>query len=202
MSDAARRDAAALECQHDFGDRTLEGLTPPTEWLLDNEDLLPRSGRALDVACGRGRHEFWLAERGLAVDAIDRNRERLRFVQSEADTRGLRVTTRHLDLESGNADLGRESYDLIVVVSYLHRPLFPALLRALRPGALLVYETFTRAQAKRGRPSNPDFLLESGELADLVAPLQVLREREGEFDGRDIASVIAGAVAGAVSVIM
>ena len=87
MSDAARRDAAALECQRDFGDRTLEGQTPPTDWLLANEDLLPRSGRALDVACGRGRHAFWLAERGLAVDAVDRNWERLRFVQGASEAR-------------------------------------------------------------------------------------------------------------------
>ncbi len=179
----------------------------PTDWLLQNEDLLPRSGRALDLACGRGRHSLWLAERGLRVDAIDRNRERLRLVRAEAETRSLSVTPRCLDLENDVVDLGNGVYEAIVVVNYLHRPLFPALRAALRPGAVLVYETFTRAHAQHhDRPSNPDFLLAPDELPDLVAPLKVLRSREGEFDGRHIASVIAlrpealpGAVSGAVS---
>ena len=56
---------------------------------------------------------------------------------------------------------------------------------------MLIYETFTRAQAARGRPTNPAFLLEPGELPRLVAPLEVVRSREGEFDGRDVASVAA-----------
>ena len=83
------------------------------------------------------------------------------------------------------------TYDVIVVVHYLHRPLFPALIEALTPGGLLVYETFTRAQAARGKPTNPDFLLEPGELLDLVRPLEVLASREGDYDGRMVASVIA-----------
>ena len=171
--------------------------TEPTDWLIQNEDLLPRSGRALDLACGHGRHAFWLAERGLRVDAIDRNLERLRFVRAEAETRSLQVAPLRLDLESGVADLGNEVYEAIVVVNYLHRPLFPALRAALRPGGVLVYETFIRAHAQHHhRPSNPDFLLAPGELPDLVAPLQVLRSREGEFGGRHIASVVAGAVSG------
>jgi hypothetical protein len=56
---------------------------------------------------------------------------------------------------------------------------------------VLVYETFTRAQAARGKPTNPDFLLHSGELLALVRPLEVLASREGDYDGRMIASVIA-----------
>ena len=127
-------------------------------------------------------------------------------MQAEAETRRLSVAARRLDLESGDVNLGSEVYDAIVVVNYLHRPLFPALRAALRPAGVLVYETFTSIQARHGRPQNPDFLLDPGELPNLVAPLEVLRSREGEFDGRHIASVVAllpealaGAVPGAVS---
>ena len=42
-----------------------------------------------------------------------------------------------------------------------------------------------------GRPTRPEFLLEDGELEKLVAPLEVLRQREGEHEGRWIASVVA-----------
>jgi SAM-dependent methyltransferase len=163
----------------------------PSAWLTQNADLLPHQGRALDVACGRGRHAVWLGARGLETTAIDRSHEAVAFVNDEARRRALPVRAEARDLETGDASLGIARYDVIVVVHYLHRPLFPALIRALRPGGLLIYETFTRAQAARGKPTNPDFLLESGELRTRVAPLVVLREREGDYEGRSVASVVA-----------
>lgn len=163
----------------------------PARWLTEHRDLLPRSGRALDLACGRGRHALWLAGQGFTTLALDRDRQAVVGVRAAAGAAGLPVTAEVRDLESGAPDLGAGVFDVIVAVHYLHRPLFPALLDALAPGGVLVYETFTRAQAARGRPTNPDFLLESGELPRLVAPLEILRQREGEVEGRMLASVIA-----------
>jgi SAM-dependent methyltransferase len=163
----------------------------PSSWLLSNIDLIPRAGRALDVACGRGRHALFLAERGWAVRAVDRDALAIDALRSEAARQGLTVQADVVDLEAGEVDLGREAYDLIVVVHYLHRPLFPALLRALAPGGYVLYETFTVDQARRGRPSNPDFLLRHGELRERLAPLAILRERDGPVEGRDVASVMA-----------
>jgi hypothetical protein len=59
-------------------------------------------------------------------------------------------------------------YDGVVVVNYLHRPLFPELLAALAPGGVLIYETFAAGNERYGRPSNPDFLLKPGELLEVV----------------------------------
>jgi SAM-dependent methyltransferase len=166
-------------------------MSAPAMWLVQHADLLPLEGRALDVACGRGRNALWLAERGLTTLAVDRNAEAMRALNDIARERRLPLRAEVRDLE-GKADPFRGStYDVIVVVHYLHRPLFPVLIAALAPGGRLVYETFTRAQAARGKPTNPDFLLESGELPDLVHPLEVLASREGDYDGRMIASVIA-----------
>jgi SAM-dependent methyltransferase len=94
------------------------------------------------------------------------------------------------DLEARGVDLGDSAYDLIVVTHYLHRPLFPALVRALAPGGVLLYETFTIGQAARGRPTNPAFLLGPGELSQLVAPLSVVRQRDGDVNGKLVASVV------------
>ena len=163
----------------------------PARWLTENRALLPRAGRALDVACGRGRHAVWLAVEGFDVDAVDRDEEAIAALAELARREELSIRARAVDLEGVDADLPSQRYDVIVGVHYLHRPLFPRLIEALRPGGVLVYETFTRAQARRGRPTNPDFLLEAGELARLVAPLRILAEREGEYDGRDVASVVA-----------
>lgn len=52
----------------------------------------------------------------------------------------------------------------IVVTNYLHRPLFPHLVRSLAPGGVLIYETFAAGNAAFGKPSNPDFLLKPAEL--------------------------------------
>ena len=80
---------------------------------------------------------------------------------------------------------------LIVVFNYLHRPLLPAIRAAVRPGGRIFYETFTERQAGRGHPRNPAFLLKDGELPALMAPFSILRSREGEFDGRFMASIVA-----------
>jgi 2-polyprenyl-3-methyl-5-hydroxy-6-metoxy-1,4-benzoquinol methylase len=156
-----------------------------------HRSLLPASGAALDVACGLGRNAAWLAEQGFTTTAIDRDAAAVAAVNERARRFSLPLTARAVDLEDGQPSLGESLFDVIVVAHYLHRPLFPALVTALRPGGALVYETFTRAQAARGRPTNPAFLLDPGELVRLVAPLDVRASREGDFDGRMVASVVA-----------
>jgi rhodanese-related sulfurtransferase len=163
----------------------------PSPWLLTHTSLVPPGARALDVACGRGRHALFLASAGSMVRAVDRDPARVDRLNALARRLRLPLDAVVADLETGAADLGESEWELILVFSYLHRPLFPALVRALRPGGVLLYETFTKEQARRGRPSSPEFLLEPGELPQLVAPLEVIRRREGEFEGRHVASVAA-----------
>lgn len=162
----------------------------PETWLVMNRALLPPSGRALDVACGRGRNAVWLAREGFVTTAIDRDPSAVAELDARAQREGLPLSAHVVDLEGGETTLGEAVFDLVVVVHYLHRPLFPALIAALKPGGVLVYETFTAAQAARGRPTNPAFLLEPGELPRLVAPLAILAAREGDFEGRFVSSVV------------
>ena len=190
------------------------GVPAPSSWLIECAGLLPSSPvagatagtarpRALDVACGSGRHALLLAATGLDVLAIDRDAAAIEGLLAAAKKLGLVLRADVHDLEARDDDSGGGSiattggplapsaFDLIVVVHYLHRPLFPALVRALAPGGLLLYETFTVDQAALGHPKNPAFLLKLGELPGLVGPLEVVRQREGEFDGRRVASVAA-----------
>jgi tellurite methyltransferase len=174
----------------------------PTDWLTSHAALLPARGDALDLACGGGRHAMWLARQGLRVTAVDRSEAAIAAVAAAAREQALSIDARVIDLEQPDASLGREAYDIIVGVHYLHRALFPAIEQALRPGGILMYETFTRAQARRGRPTNPAFLLEPGELRRLTSGLIVIDEREGEFGDRDVAAIVcrkANATSGACS---
>lgn len=163
----------------------------PSPWLVAHTSLVPPGARTLDVACGRGRHALFLASAGSMVRAVDRDPARVDRLNTLARRLRLPIDAVVADLETGRADLGESEWELILVFSYLHRPLFPALVRALRPGGVLLCETFTKEQARHGRPSNPEFLLDPGELPDLVVPLEVIRRREGEFEGRHVASVAA-----------
>ncbi len=162
-----------------------------SDWLLDNLDLIPPCSRVLDVAAGRGRHSLVVARTGCIVHAIDADAARLAVLQDSARAQALEVTTEVVDLEQGEVPLGDARYDAILVFNYLYRPLLPALVRALAPGGVLLYETFTIGQAARGHPRNPAFLLRPGELVQLVAPLVVIREREGDYNGSLLASVAA-----------
>lgn len=182
---------AAWGGARDFAAGEPFGARGPSSWIVGQAELWPRGGRALDVACGRGRHALLLAGAGLEVTAVDRDAGALAALDERARRLGLAVRTAERDLETGEAPFGEDRYDLIVVVSYLHRPLFPHLIAALNPGGLLLYETFTRRQAESGHPRSPEYLLEEGELRRLIRPLEVLREREGQFEGRWVAAVAA-----------
>jgi SAM-dependent methyltransferase len=160
-------------------------------WLAAHVELMAPSAHVLDVASGRGRNALFVAATGRSVHAIDRDAAALAALSAIAAERGLPITTEVVDLETGSPDLGRELYGGVVVVNYLHRPLLPAILDALAPGGVLIYETFTIGQAERGHPRNPAFLLRAGELRELVRPLRVLDFREGEFDDKLVASVAA-----------
>jgi rhodanese-related sulfurtransferase len=163
----------------------------PSTWLLSNALLAPRGARTLDVACGRGRHALFLASAGYPVRAVDREEGQVGRLNALARRLQLPLDAAVVDLEVGDVDLGEEEWELVLVFNYLHRPLFPSLVRALKPGGVLLCETFTVDQAGRARPRSPAHLLEPGELPRLVAPLEVVRQREGEVDGRAIASVVA-----------
>jgi SAM-dependent methyltransferase len=166
-------------------------MSSPASWLVQHAGLLPHEGRALDIACGRGRHALWLADHGLTTLAVDRDPVAIRELNDAAREGRLPLRAEVSDLEGRETSFHGSTFDVIVAFHYLHRPLFPALIEALAPGGLLVYETFTRAQAARGKPTNPDFLLKPGELLELVRPLEVLASREGDYDDRMVASVVA-----------
>jgi SAM-dependent methyltransferase len=166
-------------------------MSDPSPWLLENIDLVARDELVLDVATGHGRNARYLAAHGWRVHAVDRNADALSSLDQNVRSREHRLSTACVDLEATGVDLGVNVYGTILVFRYLYRPLLPALIAALKPGGVLLYETFTIGQRDRGHPRNPAFLLDNGELPRLVAPLIVLRSREGDVDGNLVASVAA-----------
>ncbi|MBL8520387.1 MAG: class I SAM-dependent methyltransferase [Betaproteobacteria bacterium] len=147
------------ECCH-------HGVDEPSEWVVKAAQLIPSGASALDLACGGLRHARFLASRGCTVVAVDC---RPRPAAAAFGPWTERIEYRQTDLEDGSWPLGEEAFDAIVVTNYLHRPLYPYIAAALRPGGLLAYETFAVGNEAYGRPMRPEFLLRPGELAKAFA---------------------------------
>lgn len=154
----------------------------PAQFLKDSLAMLPR-GQALDVACGRGRNTLYLASQGFTVDAVDRDEQALADLASDAAQQGLTsVTIRAMELEdpARPPQIPAARYEVILGFCYLHRPLFPVLLQALRPDGVLIYETFLIDNHLRyHHPRRREFCLEHNELLDLVRGLRILHYDEG-----------------------
>lgn len=132
---------------------------PPSPWVQRFSALIQDGGEVLDFACGAGRHARWLALHGFRVEAVDRNADALRALSGVE-----RVQVTEADLEQGAWAYEGRQFDAVVVTNYLFRPRFDALLETVRPGGVLIYETFMHGNAQFGRPGSPDFLLAPGEL--------------------------------------
>jgi len=144
-----------------------------------------RRGPVVDLACGRGRHCLAAAAAGAHAVGLDRNGESLADLRDAARLRRLPVDCVRADLERDpDLPLRAGSCAVILVFRFLYRPLAARIERALQPGGLLLYETFTRDQAElAGGPSNPAFLLERGELPRLFPNLEALEHWEGRTAG-------------------
>lgn len=153
-----------------------EPARAPSSFLQRHLAELPR-GRALDVACGDGRHALVLARRGFTVDAIDLAATALRRLRAVALSERLAVHPVQADLE--NFPLPAGAYAVVLNIRYLQRSLWPAFKKGLCAGGVLLFETFLRDQRRVGHPRNPAFLLEPGELASAFADLEILHYEEG-----------------------
>lgn len=137
---------------------------------------MPAGACVLDVACGSGRHLAWLGQKGYVCTGIDRSAEAL----AEASRYGRTVQA---DIEGGPWPLLEnglpQTFEVVLVTNYLWRPLFPLLLQSLAPGGVLLYETFAQGNETVGKPSRPDFLLQTGELLQLCNGLRIVAFEEG-----------------------
>ncbi|MET1113596.1 MAG: class I SAM-dependent methyltransferase [Comamonas sp.] len=148
----------------------------PSPWIQRFTHLVPEGGTVLDVACGQGRHLHWFAERGHPSVGIDRSQEALAALPASSE----RLCA---DIEEGAWPLPGAQFAAVVVTNYLWRALLPTIVASVAPGGVLLYETFADGNARFGKPSRADFLLQPGELLRACAnELQVAAYEEGFLD--------------------
>lgn len=155
-------------------------------------DHLSPGCQVLDLACGSGRNGQWFTDNGCHVSYLDRDLSRLDVLNDESGA----IELLEWDLEDGSAPtLPLEHYDIVLVFNYLHRPLFAQIMDSIKPGGLIIYETFTEQQAQIGRPKNPNFLLKADELRAIFANWHCLHYSEDLFTELPTASYKAQLIA-------
>lgn len=186
----------AIEWLHQHERRAIAGDAPlalnplsgrlwtPTAFL---EETLPTLGlpvgaNALDVACGAGRDAVFLAMNDLSVTAVDRLTDALELGR-DLEKRYLHapphIDWRCVDLERDPLDLGGP-FQLVTIFRYLQRPLLIRLREWLKPGGIVLVETFTREhRARHGKPRREELTLEANELPRLMSDFEIIHYSEG-----------------------
>ncbi len=147
---------------------------------------------ALDLACGSGRDSLYLALRGWQVTAIDIQYDALQRLRLSAERYQLSIDTLCQNIERDAPTLARDSFDLIVVVRYLHRPLLPLMAQWLKRGGYVVYQQFHADAAAYGKPRSSAHLLRTGELNETFRGWPTIIDEMGRLDdGRPMVNFVA-----------
>lgn len=170
-------------------------LETPSPWIARwleqaDENIVPKTGRVLDVGGGAGRNAIWFAQRGYDVTLVDISPVGIAVAEERAKAAGVTLTTHVLDLETDSLPEG--PWDIIVQMHYLERPLFAHYAKHLAPEGLLLVEHPTRTNLVRHERPGPKYLLEDGELPDLCAEFVIVSYGEGWNEaGRHEARLVA-----------
>lgn len=163
----------------------------PVEFLREHIDILPK-GKALDIAMGEGRNAVFLAKNGHEVDGCDISEIAVKKAREMARENNVTLHAFVADLE--HYQLPKDTYDVIACFYYLQRDLIPQMKEALKPGGMIIYETYTIENWERGfeGPKNKDYLLKPNELLDLFKDLKIIYYRELILNNKKaVASLIA-----------
>ena len=128
----------------------------------------PKGARILDFAAGNGRHSCSISisyPYKFDILAVDRDQAALALLAKTCPN----VRVCHADLENNiEWPFAHHDFDVVLVTNYLHRPHLTKLLNLISKDGYLVYETFATGNEVYGRPNNPHFLLNEGELLKVL----------------------------------
>lgn len=157
---------------------TAAAHSPASAWVQRWSHLVAPAARVLDVACGSGRHVRWFVQRGCQVTGVDRDPA----AGALADCAEIVIADIEAEVETSAWPFEDRRFDAVIVTNYLWRALLPTLVASVDAGGLFIYETFAAGNETVGKPSNPGFLLQPGELLGAVAGLRVLAFEDGFED--------------------
>ncbi len=150
--------------------------TSPNAFLVAvTKGLKP--GRSLDVGMGQGRNTIYLAQQGWESVGFDPAERAVEAARAQAAKLGVKITTHVARAEE--FDWGQARWDLIVLSYVGAREYASNVVRALRPGGMVVVEAFHR-DATKTRSIGGAVVFDTNELLTVFAPLRVVRYEDTE----------------------
>ena len=159
----------------------------PIPFLVNNVHLLPK-GKVLDIAMGEGRNGVYLATQGFEVLGLDISEKGLEKAHNLAKKNKVTIETKVVDLESFT--LEPNSYDVILCTYYMQKDLFKQFQSALKPGGMIVVETYNVDYLKYVRFSRK-WALDINELLNIFKGLRVIRYQDYDDGKEAYSSIIA-----------
>ena len=159
----------------------------PIPFLVDNVHLLPK-GKVLDIAMGEGRNGVYLATQGFEVLGLDISEKGLEKAHNLAKKNKVTIETKVVDLESFT--LEPNSYDVILCTYYMQKDLFKQFQSALKPGGMIVVETYNVDYLKYAQFSRK-WALDTNEMLDIFKGLRVIRYQDYDDGKEAYSSIIA-----------
>jgi tellurite methyltransferase len=145
----------------------------PRQLLVSFIDQLPTGGQALEAACGVGINAFYLARHGLNVFGFDISELALRLAREKIKEMSLPVEFAVMDLN--NLWLPDGYFDVITNFHFLERGAIPVFQQALKPGGMILFDTFMAT----GRSiDTPHYYLDPGELRRLFDEFEIIHYKE------------------------
>ena len=161
------------------------------------QPLLPAGSAGIDLAGGAGHHAVWLAQQGWRMVLADWSEAALAIAREKAaalpaDNTLETVQGAALDVLTRFQEQERR-FGFVLVSFFLDRAVLPLLPRALAPGGLLLYRTYTVDNERLGNPRgprNPEYLLRSQELLEVYRDMKILHYNE-TVANKGVAELIA-----------
>ncbi|CAM3173160.1 class I SAM-dependent methyltransferase [Prescottella defluvii] len=146
--------------------------TPPNPVVVEFVTSLP-AGRALDLACGEGRHALWLATRGWETTGVDYSRVAIEKAREIATQAPRRVRERLTYVVDDITSTDVSDYDLVLMI-FAHlappqrRALVSRVIDSLKPDGILMilgHDALNHTQGVGG-PPDPEILYTPEDLKD------------------------------------
>ena len=161
--------------------------TEPIRFLKENIHLLPK-GKALDLAMSEGRNGVYLATQGFDVLGLDISPMGLNKAKKLADYHNVKIETQVVDLEG--YPLKKNAYDVIICTYYMQRDLFDRAKESLKPGGMILIETYN-IDYLRYASFSKKYLLEHNELLEIFKDFKIIRYQAYDDGKEAYSSIIA-----------
>ncbi|GBC60506.1 tellurium resistance protein TehB [Desulfonema ishimotonii] len=153
------------------------GTEKPADVIRQFYPLAPK-GKALDIAAGNGRNALFLADRGFDVDAVDVSDVAVKALS------GIHPSVNAICADLDTYNITPAHYSLIVNIRFLNRRLFPYIKEGLKPGGLLIFESYVEDDRTISPLSCRDFLLRENELLHAFLSLKIIYYEEKDAESR------------------